>query len=185
MLLIPIILFMLGLPNKTLKATAGAGANLLATQEVAGYASLVGAGASGWNTLVLAEALTGGDGGSSQAFPLDFKTLEGLAANPSAREEWKGKTIKVRGQYVPLSPRVFELVRYRIQCCAGDAVAFRVPVGSKEDVIDTKPNSWVEVTGRIDFIERTPKSGTYMTVLSAPNRAAIVGIPPDNNPYLQ
>ena len=184
-LLLPIILFMLGLPNKTLKAKAGAGADMLARQEVNGYAALVACGSNVWQSLVLARALGGDEAESAQAFPLDFKTLEGLAANPIAREEWKGKMIKVRGQYAPMSPRVFELVRYRIQCCAGDAVAYRVPVGCKEDVIDTRPNSWVEVTGRIDFRPRSPNSTSYMTILLAPNRAAVIDIPPDNNPYLQ
>lgn len=185
-LLIPIILFMLGLPNKPPKATAGAGADMLARQEAAGYVTLVAGGVDLWQTLLVTHVLGGEAAESTSAFPLDFKTLESLAANPGAREDWKGKMIRVKGQYAPLSTRVFELVRYRIQCCAGDAVAYRVPVGCKEEVKDVKPNSWVEVTGRIDFRKRSPTSDSYMTVLMAPSRAAVNDrIPPDLNPYLQ
>lgn len=183
-LLVPIILFMLGLPNKPMRAVAGAGADMLAKQEVAGYVALVTAGNDLWRGLFFSAALGGDASEIAGAFALDFKTLEGLAANPMARDEWQGKMIKVKGQYAPLSPRIFDLVRYRIQCCGADAVAYRVPVGCKEDVIDIKPNSWVQVAGRIDFRKRQG-SDAYMTILLAPSRGAVIETPPDNNPYLQ
>jgi uncharacterized membrane protein YcgQ (UPF0703/DUF1980 family) len=92
--------------------------------------------------------------------------------------------VKVRGQFAPgPEPRLFSLARFRIQCCAADAVQYEVPVGCKEPITGIKRNDWIEVTGRIDF-RLNPRNNSYYTIHLSPSRNGVAATNPDLNPYL-
>jgi hypothetical protein len=167
------------LPNKGPQVRAAA-TQVDLSQVAAGYATLVESATDPWRLLVATAALTGEDSGP--ATPLGFKTLEQASADKDDRDYWKGKRVKVTGQFAPspASDRIFSLVRFRIRCCAADAIQLNVPMISKESVSDIKTDQWVEVTGRISF--QQGRNG-YLTVLHIPNRQAIASTNPDPNPW--
>jgi uncharacterized membrane protein YcgQ (UPF0703/DUF1980 family) len=90
---------------------------------------------------------------------LGFKQLEMAAMTPELREENAGKTVKLVGQYAGDDPKRFSLNRYRINCCAADAVALNAailidPNGPAEIKPAAYRNQWVEVTGQLQFLTR-------------------------------
>src|SRR5260370_19738821 len=105
-----------------------------------------------------------------------FKDLENYASRPELRAEKQGKTVRVRGQYAPSrgSDHVFSLQRYRISCCAADAIPLHVPIVTRESLAtrasDLKINQWVKVTGVIDFQQI---GGQYNTLPPPPNPARL------------
>jgi hypothetical protein len=186
-LLVPIILFLLGLPNQGPKATAhDVAITGVSTEAAPAFAAVVGMGPLPLPQLVVAAAAAG-DASTGTVAGMDFKSLETVAQDDFSRKEWKGKMVRVVGQFGPMQTRndhIFSLVRFRIQCCAADAVAFRIPVLSRESVAGIPANQWVDVTGRVEF-QRKSDGGGYMTVLIVPRRQHIVLTNPDPNPYIQ
>jgi hypothetical protein len=181
-LLVPVILFMLGLPNKGPEVKAMQVA-VDYTPEATGYARLIALGHSPLSMMSLQAALHQ-DAPQGEAQPVDFKTLEGAASSPDRRSFWKDKTVEVRGQYSPdpRNERVFSLVRFRIQCCAADSIQLNVPILCKEPVKNIARESWVKVAGKVGFTER---NGSYSTVVMVPSRSKIEACTPDLNPWIQ
>jgi hypothetical protein len=180
-LLIPIMLFLLGLPSKGPALNANLGKiEVDFTEEAMQAATFVSVGPSGWAQIVAVRASA--DQVDKEAIPVDFKRLEIMSSSASDRDYWNGKTIKVKGQFMPQSDRVFHLVRLRIQCCAADAVQLNVPIIAKDSITDIQPESWVVVTGRVAFREVDGKTTTSILVQS---RRAVEKTSPDINPYEQ
>jgi uncharacterized repeat protein (TIGR03943 family) len=181
-LLVPIILFMLGLPNKGPEVNA-IEVKIDFTKEAANYARVLAAGPAPLAMLGMVSALHQ-DEPEGEVTALDFKSLEGAAATPSQREFFKNKMIEVRGQYSPSpgSSRVFSLVRFRIQCCAADSIPLDVPIVCREEIRGVARGNWVKVTGKVDFLER---NGRFSTVVMVPSRTKVEACTPDLNPWLQ
>jgi uncharacterized membrane protein YcgQ (UPF0703/DUF1980 family) len=114
--------------------------------------------------------------------PQTLKRLEAMANNASDRSYYKGKLVKVRGQYLPQSEFAFSVVRFRVQCCAGDAIPVRIAVISKESIaaLNLKPQAWFEVTARVEFREAQAGLKTVLIVASHKN---LRPCNPDLNPY--
>jgi hypothetical protein len=182
-LLVPILLFLLGLPNKLPALIADTQTKADFTQEATGYAQLVALGPPSFAQMAATPAAFPGDAGG-EVIELDYKTLEGAAA-PDRQEHWKGKRVRVRGQYSPnlQNDRLFSLVRLRISCCANDSIQLNVPMVSREGIRDIPKGEWVKVTGTVDFVERSP--GVYTTLLKVAKRDNVQNCPPDPNPYIQ
>ena len=91
---------------------------------------------------------------------ITFQQLELAALYPENRSLYEGKTVRIVGQCVPKDDRTFTLRRYKISCCAADAVPLNAVIvvdpDSKEgiDVRTALRGKWVEVTGRVQFIKR-------------------------------
>jgi len=181
-LLLPIMLFLLGLPNKG-PAVQGSSIPVDLTHESIGYATLVAAG-NPMQQLVVAAFLS--NDSSAQAETLGFKTLESAARDEESRGEWDGKWITVKGQFAPnrQNDHQFSLVRFQIRCCGADAVRLNVPMVCKESLQGIKAEEWVNVTGRIRF-QKNGGGDSYITVLLVPNRQAIAPTGPDPGFYLQ
>jgi hypothetical protein len=166
-LLVPIILFLLGLPNKGPQVHA-APVHVDLTQEAAGFAGMIAsAPASEGEALswIAALYLVQGD-----ARPIGFKELETLAnSDDESRRQMNGKTVWVRGQFQP-SPsndHVFNLVRFRISCCAADAVPLKVPMVTRQSLASSglKVSDWVKVTGVVDFRQQDGRNIAVLRVL--------------------
>jgi hypothetical protein len=180
-ILVPIILFMLGLPNKP-PAIVAAQAGATPLQQAEPYLLGIGIGPDSLSQLVhFGVALRQ----SGKGEPVDYKTLEGMSGASDRRAYWKNKVIEVRGQYAPMggSEQLFNLVRQKISCCANDAVQLNVPMVSIENIRDVKHADWVKVTGRVDF--RQQANGSYYTVVIISRASDIVKCDPDPNPYIQ
>lgn len=184
LLLLPIMLYLLGLPNKPPSATAGTVA-LDPTEEAQACAVLIGIGPLPLTQSGLAAAVLLADHAEGPAKLAGFKELEEAAYEPADREHWQGQFVQVVGQFAPFagSDRFFDVVRYRIQCCAADAIPLRVKVVSREGVTGIGPNDWVRVAGRVAFQEIRP--GTFVTYLRVPRRQNIMLTDPDPRPYIQ
>jgi hypothetical protein len=184
-LLLPIMLFLLRMPNnafgklgKTVEVENAAVDSLDYAQVTGTLSALEGPLVFGWEEMVM-EATSGG-----KAPGLDFKTLE-QSAWPENRDAWKGKRVRVTGQFLPSADqRQFNLVRIKINCCAADAVPLKVVIACRDPVTGFAPNDWVEVTGRIDF-RQVPGQQHFVTVLQVPSRKQIVKTIPDPDPYIQ
>lgn len=183
-LLVPVILFLLGLPNKG--PTADASTLKLEgvfTKESAGYASLASAATNLWSQAVLLAALNS-DPTAGPVVKIDFQTLEQAAFTD--QDAWKGKVVRVVGQFQPSvhSQREFNLIRFRIKCCGADAIPLPVPIVAKEAVTGVQPMQWIDVTGQVEFHKRG-ENESYFTVLRVPSRKNIAPTEPDANPYIQ
>jgi hypothetical protein len=183
LLLVPIILFLLGLPNELPKIPA-AQTSVDSSQEAAAFAGLVGIGGWPLPQTVLAGAIVAE--GTGPAEPLGFKTLEQAAATSESRQAWAGKRVSVQGIFAPYSnsDRVFRLVRFRMQCCGADLIRLDVPMICKESLASAglKPDQWVEVSGRVEFRNQGDRA---ITVLLVPSVRSIAPCKPDPNPHIQ
>jgi hypothetical protein len=185
-LMVPLVLFLLGLPRKGREVDdVNAGFTPYAIAE---EVALIGSGAEPWSHLAYVGSL-GKDEIKGEVFDYDFKKLEeevrGAAASPdpNVRAEWKDKAIRVIGKFAPSreSQREFGLIRYRISCCASDAIPLTLPILSRENVIVPR-DTWVQVTGRVEFRKRRDEN---VAVIVVSGKDKVVPCPPDANPYIQ
>jgi hypothetical protein len=185
-LLVPIILFLLGLPSKGPDASERAAridVSRELSEEVAGSVGMIMLGSTALDKAVVVAALQE-QGGNVIDLPR-FRMLEDFAKDDFSRSEegWKNKIVRVKGQFKPDpgSDRFFGLVRFRIQCCAADAVPLQVLIRSKESITGFKKNDWINVTGRVDF--RKMDNNTWVTFLTVPGPRGVTLTDPDSNPY--
>jgi len=155
-LCLPIMLFFLGLPNEGFNAKA------MEIQD---------------SDRTVSEK-------SGDVIHLNFKELEGWAYDENKRESFEGRSGELTGQFVKgNSPNVFGLVRFKMTCCAADAIKLNVAIVSPESVADIKPMSWVKVTGQIQFRKRKDRD-EYIPVLKLRSRQDVVPTERDEDPYL-
>lgn len=97
-----------------------------------------------------------------------FQQLERAALDPNQRDLFEGKQISLIGRFAGDEPKRFSLTRYKMNCCAADAVPLNAIIlidpDPKVPGIDpkAKQNKWVKVTGLVAFINR-PGTGEFVT----------------------
>ncbi len=144
-LLLPVVLYFLNLPNRGFSADAG-GADL--------------------NGLAL-DAPSKVD--SKGSIDVGFVELQHAALSLEARDFYEGKEVTLIGQYYGNDPKRFTLRRYKIACCGADAVKLDAVImvdPSSVSVVDPDfyRDQWVEVHGRIHFFKK-PGTNEYITAL--------------------
>lgn len=177
-MLTPIILFMLGLPSMLPRVQASISTDHTNVAEGAG---LVALGSDRWAWLAYA-GYYGADS-NEPAQEIKFGVLESLGAKAEDRAFWNDKMVSVVGMFSPKqnSNTSFDLVRFKINCCLGDAIPLRVPVRSREELPRLKPGTWVEVRGRVQFY----RAGTnFFPVLSIASARNVREVPPDPRPHV-
>lgn len=142
-LLLPVVLYFLNLPNKGFSGGAD-------------ISELVGA--------IPAQA-----GKSTGKMEVGFSQLQQASLTAETRDYYEGKSVTLVGKYLGSHPKRFTLERYKIACCAADAVPLNavIMVDPKSDLVidpDRYRNQWVEVTGQIHFFPRQG-SNEYITAL--------------------
>jgi hypothetical protein len=168
-LLLPVVLYFLNLPDKGFQSLAS-GPNLEGVQ------------------------VSGDVKNTGVDFNVGFGKLEQAALSEEGRDLYEGKTVRLTGQYAPVDQKKCKLIRYKINCCAADAVplnaAIMVDPGSTARLDpDRLRGQWVQVTGRVHFFNR-PGTNEYFTALvlypteAQPLDELIKVIPPDPNPFL-
>ena len=121
--------------------------------------------------------------GAGDLIPVEFKELGEAAYDPVKREFFEAKRVQLTGQFAPSgNDKVFTLVRYKITCCAPDAVQVNVMIVSP-DPIRVKRGKWVDVTGQIHFARRKDRD-EFIPVLQT-SRKEVKEVPPPPNPYIQ
>jgi PDZ domain len=116
---------------------------------------------------------------------LQFKELERAAYTAAQRQYYEGKIGEIVGQFVQgKNPRSFSLTRFKMTCCAADAIPLNVVIVSPEDVTGVKPLTWVKVSGQIQFHKRKDRD-EYASVLQIRRPGDIVEVDPDPNPFIQ
>lgn len=183
-MLVPIILFLLGLPNRGPRAAdhddvEGRTAALVKdASESVGLVSL-----EPWSRLAYL-GKSAGDNEFGEALPVDFSRLIKSADDRVERSHYQGKTVKVLGQFVPdpRDPRFFALVRFSINCCAADAVGKPIAVFAREPITSIKRDGWAEVIGKVEYGKR---GDGYVTRLVTAGPTTVRPSNPDVNPYIQ
>jgi len=147
---IPVVLFALNLPNEAFGA--------MKALDLEAY-SLSPSGA--------------GTGSGGRADGVSFLQLERAASNPEARGLYEGKTVQLVGKFAGDHDKRFTLIRYKMNCCAADAV----PLNAAIMVDPQSParldyrhwsGKWVEVNGEVRFLQsRDGKSYLAALILRA------------------
>ena len=168
-LLLPVVLYFLNLPNQGFTADASGGLNLAEFS---------------FPKMAL----------SKDKASIGFAELQQASLTPESRDYYEGKTIALTGQYYGNDPKRFTLQRFKIACCAADAVKLNAVImvdpGSSESVDPDKyRNKWVEVKGRVHFFQK-PGGNEYVTALilyptkDDPLREQVKIIPPPSTPWV-
>jgi hypothetical protein len=181
-LLIPVFLFMLGLPRDP-PGVAAMTTDIKTHDAPVTNASLVALSGQtpqpAWACVLLAAMLNP----TEKPMSLDYAALESA---PNTKPEWHNRWATVKGQYggSTNNDHVFFLVRYRIQCCGADAVRLNVPIVVSDSLskLKFKNGDWVRVTGRIDY---RPGPAGIRTVLQVPNLSLITATEPERDPYVR
>jgi len=167
-LLLPIVLFFLNVPNEVFSNVKGV--DLSQFSEVASVAE------------------------KGIDFNVGFLQLEMASMTQESRNNYEGKTVRLIGKYVGEEEKRFSLIRFKINCCAADAVPLNavmmVDPNSTEKLSWKKyANKWVQVTGRVHFLKRKDNE-QYMTALvlypdveHKLNDDLVKVVPQDSNPY--
>jgi hypothetical protein len=171
-LLLPITLFFLDLPNEGFNA-ARAGDDLR-------------------DPGLEAQSSGGGPGDADKIRELGFKELQAAVYNKESRAEYEGKFYKIKGMYLPINDRVFSLQRFKINCCAADAIplnAFILLDSETQERLDVSKlgGKWVLVTGQVQFRERNGQTIPVIVVKPTPDLSlaeCVKQTDPDRNPYI-
>ena len=167
-LLLPIVLFFLNVPNEVFSNVKGV--DLSQFGEVGAVAE------------------------KGIDFNVGFLQLEMASMTQESRNHYEGKTVRLIGKYVGEEEKRFSLIRFKINCCAADAVPLNavmmVDPNSPEKLAWKKyANKWVQVTGRVHFLKRKDNE-QYMTALvlypdteHKLNDDLVKVVPQDSNPY--
>jgi hypothetical protein len=150
-LLLPVMLFFLQLPSEGYSSG----------QDISGEFAQDSAGLPATNK--------GGD-----ILSVSFPQVAEWANSDTQRQDKEGQLVRLTGQYVGSDPKRFTLTRYKMTCCAPDAVPLNAVIlidsAWKDKKLDYNRyrNRWVEVVGRVHFQQLPASSAyaaSYMTVL--------------------
>jgi uncharacterized membrane protein YcgQ (UPF0703/DUF1980 family) len=103
-------------------------------------------------------------------FSVGFQQLQQASATPESRQYYEGKTVQLVGRYLPgANDTTFGLVRYKMNCCAADAIPLSALImldpRSSQKLPPDLPGQWVQVRGQVQFWQRRDKPGVFATVV--------------------
>jgi hypothetical protein len=129
---------------------------------------------------------------TGEDFNITFQQLNLAAVYADNRDFYENKTVRLVGQYVPIDNRHFTLRRFKISCCAADAVPLSAVIMADPDAKQTLPSDslqgkWVQAIGRVQFLPRAGGEGYTTTLILPPDRPlneVLMEVPPPASPYL-
>jgi hypothetical protein len=175
LLVLPVVLFFLGLPNKGI--SKGSDMKLTADEQAE------------------VEKLASGKSKGGDVVPMTFLQLERAALSQDARDAYAGRMVSVTGEYFGDNPYRFTLQRYKLNCCAADAIPLKAiialsPEAQKKYKLDPSKyqKKWVDVTGRLEFFYLRTSNEYVSTIFLDPDdkhplSELIQEVPPPGNPY--
>jgi hypothetical protein len=168
-MILPVVLFLLGLPQ------AG-GMNASGVQVYDGNINVGDTQAKG------------------EDFRIGFSQLEQATRSRDVRDELAGTTVRLTGQYKGDRPDRFTLVRFKINCCAADAIPLKAVImvdpkaGNYPINPDSYRNQWVQITGRLEFSKDSATNDIIPVILLTPKMAddqdVVKKVSPDTNPWV-
>ncbi len=144
MLVFPVALYLLGVPNAGLSKERVA--VLLGKSEKVGE-------------LDFSTVKTGGP-----VTEMRFNDLNGAAYDPEKRESLQGQVVTLKGRFQRVDEKQFTLYKLKMTCCAADTVPLKVQIVTKQSLSGFKDHDWVEVKGQIDFV-KSKGSSQYIPVV--------------------
>ena len=129
---------------------------------------------------------------------MTFKQLEDSTLTPEQRNMYTGMAVQVIGQFSGENDRYFKLSRYKINCCAADAIPLKAVIGidysQHKDGPRLEPqklrNRWVRVRGILQFKDGGNGAFVPIVVVTPTREAAeslaelVKDIPAPANPYV-
>lgn len=143
-LLFPILLFMLGQPNK-------------------GFSDEWINERLGQNTEIGQRKVVSAKEGGRR---FSFDELNAFANNAEKRESEEGKTATVKGQFKKITDKEATLFRLKMTCCAADTIPLKARIIADSSLGGIANNAWVEVTGQLQFVQM-PGSSEYLPLIIA------------------
>jgi hypothetical protein len=150
-LLLPVVLFFLDLPNAALS---------MSSEDL--------------SVKVVTDDVKRTEGDTKVYSNIGFTQLEAAATFPEARGNYAGKYVRLTGIYDGSDERQFTLSRYKVNCCVADAVPLRAVIVvdysqlKDQNYQPLQPSKlqkqWVNVTGQVQFLKKKD-SNEYMTAL--------------------
>ena len=124
-----------------------------------------------------------------------FLELQKAAFSKQGRDFWNGKVALLKGQFVAgPSNQEFTLVRFKISCCAADAIQLNAVIRSVKPLpVQEYSGQWVQVVGEISFSKRSDRNEYIAVMHLLPDDSPVLKekglspiqvIPPDPNPYI-
>jgi hypothetical protein len=205
-LILPVVLYFLDLPNKGFSGRGAVGDDrqydlskdvarlAVDTWSVVAQTQMGQSLAAGPTPFLLGVAGAVRPNDKGRDLSVGFVQLEKAAETPEKRAYYEGKTVRLTGHYKDLDTRRFTLIRYKMNCCAADAIPVKAVIfvdpAFKENLDnDALRGRWVEVTGRVVFLQQ-PGTTEYATALMlSPSggqtlKDLVRDIPMDPNPWL-
>lgn len=181
-LMLPVVLYFLNLPNEGFSAsyTAAELDDPLTEQVVASTTALLASPTSPGPLLAAGSLFPGrndrfGSGGvvkKVEVPDLEFSRLERAAFNAAERDRLQGRSVWIVGKFAAGSDSSqFGLVRYKMNCCAADALPLNavlmVHPAWQGDPLDIRARQqrWVKVTGRLFFFKRRGRADEYIPAI--------------------
>jgi hypothetical protein len=169
-LMLPVVLFLLNLPNDGFSAPKPVVIEPVTNRGVVCMVGLLGVGEGGPGAASVNAVLAAGILGPNKyggdvvtkvnINDLRFSELEQAAYSSDLRAQYTGKAVTIIGKFVARdeSSSQFSLVRYKMNCCAADALPLNAVLmvnpswqGARLN-IKARQQKWVKVTGRVHFI---------------------------------
>lgn len=116
----------------------------------------------------------------------NVEELGNVAPFEARRLELQGRTVRIRGMFFQDSDFNANLVQQKRACCAADAIPYHVAIVSQERLpAGLKPEDWVEVEGQVQFRQPKNRPKQFVPVIQIKNPACIKKIEKPANPYLE
>jgi hypothetical protein len=178
-LLVPVFLFLLGLPNKPPRARAMPVEAVVAQDTVMGYSRLVAESADPFDSMPLLIAFEHAGRPDNIKHPAFMRLLEAPYKSPELEGAW----VTASGFYMPGKgggEHAFNLANFRIICCGNDVEQVNLVVNSRQSLkkLAIPPRSCVRVTGKIEFHRPT------RVVLQITDLRYIAPTDPPEDPYV-
>jgi uncharacterized repeat protein (TIGR03943 family) len=128
-LMLPIVLYFLNMPNSTFSAEAYS--RMMSSSQTEDSATPVA---------------------NKEGLVLGFKELTNAAHDQVTRTALQGQTGRLVGMFQPSdNAKRFTLFRVKMSCCAADAIPVGVVILSEQNITRFEKGNWVEVEGQIQF----------------------------------
>lgn len=107
-----------------------------------------------------------------------FNDLTEAAFSEEKRKSYEGTTAILEGRFKALGDKEFTLFRQKMTCCGADAVMLKVRIIAPQTV-SRNYFDWVRVKGVIDFIKTPGPEGRYVPVLRLQDVTDVQLVPKD------
>lgn len=95
---------------------------------------------------------------------MKFNDLKGAAFDAGKRESLQGQTVILEGRFKRIGDKEFSLFRFKMACCAADATPLKVRIVVPQALSTYNDGDWVEVKGQIQF-RKPPGQDHYIPVI--------------------